>query len=176
MPMLNIHYQMQLFFWRLKEYIICFASILRQWRKIIQLPLNKTTPHFSFYLCLRLTSPKVAAFTVNKSHIILIACILLFGYFFTLFYYFVDLKIFFSTLFFKIFRNHTRVSNSLDPDPARRSVGPNLGPNCLQGLSVENIIRGYMYTSSNLIRLAQMVRFAEMARVEGAFSRMYVLT
>ena len=28
-----------------------------------------------------------------------------------------------------------RVSNSLDPDQARRFVGPDLGPNCLQILS-----------------------------------------
>ena len=30
------------------------------------------------------------------------------------------------------FRNTIRVSNSLDPDQARRFVGPDLGPNCLQ--------------------------------------------
>ena len=35
---------------------MCFASILRQWRKMIQLLLNKTTTIFSFYLYLRLTS------------------------------------------------------------------------------------------------------------------------
>ena len=28
-----------------------------------------------------------------------------------------------------------RVSNSLDPDQYRHSVGPDLGPNCLQRLS-----------------------------------------
>ena len=28
-------------------------------------------------------------------------------------------------------RNTIRVSNGLDPDQARRSVGPDLGPNCL---------------------------------------------
>ena len=33
---------------------MCFASILRQWRKIIQLLLNKTTPHFQL-----LPMPKV---------------------------------------------------------------------------------------------------------------------
>ena len=32
----------------------------------------------------------------------------------------------------KSFRNTIRVSNSLDPDQARCSVGPDLGPNCLQ--------------------------------------------
>ena len=30
------------------------------------------------------------------------------------------------------FRITIRVSNSLDPDQDRRSVGPDLGPNCLQ--------------------------------------------
>ena len=35
----------------------------------------------------------------------------------------------------------TRVSNSLDPDQARRFVGPDLGPNCLQMLSAEETSR-----------------------------------
>ena len=33
------------------------------------------------------------------------------------------------------------MSNSLDPDQARRSVGPDLGPNCFQKLSADNTIR-----------------------------------
>ena len=33
------------------------------------------------------------------------------------------------------FTETIRVSNSLDPDKARHSVGPDLGPNCLQRLS-----------------------------------------
>ena len=33
------------------------------------------------------------------------------------------------------FRNAIRVSNSLDPDQDQHSVGPGLGPNCLQSLS-----------------------------------------
>ena len=32
-------------------------------------------------------------------------------------------------------RSTIRVSNGLDPDQDRRSVGPDLGPNCLQRLS-----------------------------------------
>ena len=32
---------------------------------------------------------------------------------------------------------------SLDPDQARRSVGPDLGPNCLQKLSADNTRRGH---------------------------------
>ena len=36
------------------------------------------------------------------------------------------------------FRNTIRVSNILDPDQDRHSVGPDLGPNCLQNLSEDN--------------------------------------
>ena len=32
-----------------------------------------------------------------------------------------------------------RVSNSLEPDQARRNVGPDLGPNCLQRLSAKTL-------------------------------------
>ena len=46
-------------------------------------------------------------------------------------------------IFFKFFqscRKMIRMSNtcSLDPDQARRFVGPDLGPNCLQRISVDN--------------------------------------
>ena len=34
------------------------------------------------------------------------------------------------------------VSNSLDPDQARQNVGPDLGPNCLQWLSVDTTLVG----------------------------------
>ena len=37
--------------------------------------------------------------------------------------------------------NSIRVSNSLDPDQARRFVGPDLGPNCLQRLSADGTVR-----------------------------------
>ena len=47
--------------------------------------------------------------------------------------------------FFKIsflkknsYRNTYRVSNGLDPDQNRHSVGPDLGPNCLQWLSADD--------------------------------------
>ena len=36
------------------------------------------------------------------------------------------------------FRNTIRVSNSLDTDHDRHSVGPDLDPNCLQRLSADN--------------------------------------
>ena len=39
------------------------------------------------------------------------------------------------------FRNTSRVSSSLEPDQARQNVGPDLGPNCLQGLSADNTSR-----------------------------------
>ena len=39
------------------------------------------------------------------------------------------------------FRNTIRVPNSLDPDHARRFVGPDLGPNCLQKSSVDDTSR-----------------------------------
>ena len=43
---------------------------------------------------------------------------------FVLFFVFSEIKFF-------------RVSNNLDPDPARRFVGPDLGPNCLLKLSTD---------------------------------------
>ena len=36
------------------------------------------------------------------------------------------------------FRNTIRVSNGLNPDKDRHSVGPDLGPNCLQRLSADD--------------------------------------
>ena len=50
-------------------------------------------------------------------------------------------------IFFKInilknsFGTTITVSNSLDPDQARRIVGPDLGPNCLQRLSADDTNR-----------------------------------
>ena len=56
------------------------------------------------------------------------------------------LLLLFFSFFFSItskdsFRNTTRVSNSLDPGQARRFVGLDLGPNCLQRLSVDGTSR-----------------------------------
>ena len=39
------------------------------------------------------------------------------------------------------FGNTIRVSNGLDPDQGRHSVGPDLGPNCLQKLSADGTNR-----------------------------------
>ena len=38
----------------------------------------------------------------------------------------------------KSFRSTNRVSNSLNTNQAQHFVGPDLGPNCLQRLSVDN--------------------------------------
>ena len=43
---------------------------------------------------------------------------------------------FFSKIFFQ---KHYQSGNSLDPDQDQRYVGPDLGPNCLQGLSADKL-------------------------------------
>ena len=44
---------------------------------------------------------------------------------------------------------HTiRVSNSLDPDQAQQNVGPDLGPNCLQGLSADIKMSGWIWVQT----------------------------
>ena len=43
--------------------------------------------------------------------------------------------------FQKVLSGILSVSNSLEPDQARRSVGPDLGPNCLQRLSADDTYR-----------------------------------
>ena len=61
------------------------------------------------------------------------------GYFFVLLLSSAD----FSKLLFSInfFRNTFRVSNILDSDEDQGSVGPHLGPNCLQRLSADDNCR-----------------------------------
>ena len=56
---------------------------------------------------------------------------------------------FFSKLSFsKIhFRNTIKMSNSLDADQDRQTVGPDLGPNCLQRLSEVDKNRGWQAKS-----------------------------
>ena len=52
--------------------------------------------------------------------------------------FFVICQLFSKSTFSKnSFRNAIRVSNSLNPDQARRLVRPELGPNCLQTLSAD---------------------------------------
>ena len=55
------------------------------------------------------------------------------------FAYFLSSADFFKMNFSKknSFRNTIRVLNSLDSHQARRNVGPDLGPNCLQRLSAD---------------------------------------
>ena len=54
---------------------------------------------------------------------------------------------FFSIFFFffskNSFRNAIKVSNNLDPDQERNSVGPDLGPNCLQRLLTD--VKSHLY-------------------------------
>ena len=52
------------------------------------------------------------------------------------------------TLWLLDFFNTIRVSNSLDPDRARHFVGPDLGPNSLQGLSADNKISGWIWVQT----------------------------
>ena len=52
-------------------------------------------------------------------------------------------------------KNTIRVSNCLDPDQDRHSVGPDLGPNCLQRLSADmsslakRVLKVIMTTTDN---------------------------
>ena len=48
----------------------------------------------------------------------------------------------------KSFRNKIRVSNGLVPDQDQRSVGPDLGPNCLQRLSADDKVAASIGKSS----------------------------
>ena len=58
---------------------------------------------------------------------------------FSLFFY--RLQIFFNITFFKIFSDdNVRVSNSLNSDQALHSIGPDLGPNCVQRSSTDDKI------------------------------------
>ena len=49
------------------------------------------------------------------------------------------------TLWMLDFFNTIRVSNSLDSDHALHFVGSDLGPNCLQGLSADNKMSGWIW-------------------------------
>ena len=58
---------------------------------------------------------------------------------------------FFKLLFFpkNSLRNTIRVSNRLEPDQAGHSVGPDLGPNCLQRLS-EELVDSFLFLSNEI--------------------------
>ena len=59
----------------------------------------------------------------------------------------------------KSFRNSIRVSNGLDTDQDRHNVGPDLGPNCLQMLSVDDKSRRWQGKSRWLEIFAGILRF-----------------
>ena len=69
----------------------------------------------------------IGMLTINSLHV---------GYFFMIFLSSAD--IFKINFLIKLFWNIIRVSNSLDLDQDQHSVGPDLGPNCLQRLSVDD--------------------------------------
>ena len=48
------------------------------------------------------------------------------------------------------------MSNSLDPDQARRFVGPDLGPNCLPRLSADDTGRQRVKATALIIFSAEM--------------------
>ena len=49
------------------------------------------------------------------------------------------------TLWMLDFFNTVRVSNSLDPDQAQHFAGPDVGQNCLQGLSADDKMSGWIW-------------------------------
>ena len=53
-------------------------------------------------------------------------------------------------LFQKEFRNTISVSNSLDPDQDRHSVGPDLGLNCYQRLSLDLLLSLFLLLQVSL--------------------------
>ena len=69
---------------------------------------------------------------------------------------------FFSKLTFskKSFRNTIRVSNGLDPDQDQRSVGPDLGPNCLQRFTADE--KSCITVSVTLLLMSRDMRFPTM--------------
>ena len=75
---------------------------------------------------------------------------------------------FFSKLTFsKIsFRNTIRVSNRLDPDQARRFVGPDLGPNCLQRRSADDTGR-QRPIKENCLKIVTVDRMRGQRRTKG---------
>ena len=58
-----------------------------------------------------------------------------------------------STFSKKYFKNTIRVSNSFDPDQARRKVGPDLGQNCLQSLPADETSRQRVNAVKLLVRV-----------------------
>ena len=62
------------------------------------------------------------------------------------------------------FRNTIRVPNNLDPDQDRHSVGPDLGPNCLQRLSTDDT--GRQRGKAIVVKMLTFPGFVVSLRVE----------
>ena len=75
---------------------------------------------------------------------------------------FCRLLFFFSKITFRkfAFRNTIRMSNNLDPDQARRIVGPDLGPNCLQRFSADGTGRQRVKIAEWRERVTHTLRFS----------------
>ena len=73
--------------------------------------------------------PLLQMFTINSLHA---------GYMFLFMLLLSSADIYQKILYKKSFGNTVRVSNGLDPDQARRIVGPDLGPSCLQKFSADD--------------------------------------
>ena len=50
------------------------------------------------------------------------------------------------------------MSNSLDPDQARRSVGPDLGSDCLHGLSADDTSRQRVNGKFHILKSLQLIK------------------
>ena len=57
------------------------------------------------------------------------------------------------------------MSNSLDPDQARQTVGPDLGPNYLQRLSADDISRQRVIYCLNTILILTVLFFKNYIRI-----------
>ena len=66
------------------------------------------------------------------------------------------LTIFFNIIFFSKKKKILTVSNSRDPDQAQHSVQPDLGLNCLQRLSADNILPQLAYSGNNFTAVITM--------------------
>ena len=64
------------------------------------------------------------------------------------------------------------MSNSLDPDQARRFVGPDLGPNCLPRLSADDTDRQRFKAAKTSCAIAQLICVSVFAYAKSRFTHM----
>ena len=85
---------------------------------------------------------------------------------------FCRLLIFSKSTFLKNYTwNTIRVSNSLDPDQAKRNVGPDLGPKCLHRLSADNTSRQRVnLLLTNTLCVQTVKTQVRMCRIAGVFA------